>query len=197
MQEWVIINMDDQFEHYCNDVDNYSSDRFLQHGRGLGEKVLVVGESPAPNGWRRSGRAFYTPEGRLLPTGRNLNIALLPFDLTVEQCGFTELVKCFVGKRRSQLLSCGVKCWPIFVRQVEGQQFILLILLGVETLAIWNKINDTEIPIGALSHTFFAGREVKILSLYHPSPISPTGHKRNLEVIQRVTPELTSILMGK
>jgi uracil-DNA glycosylase len=45
----------------------------IQIGRGRGKKVLVVAESPAQNGWRVSGRAFFTSEGKILATGKRLN----------------------------------------------------------------------------------------------------------------------------
>ena len=80
-------------EHYCINIDEFPPTKFLQIGRGKGQDILVVGEAPAPNGWRKSGRAFYTPEGKLLPTGRNLNKLLEPFEVTVEDISFTELIK--------------------------------------------------------------------------------------------------------
>jgi hypothetical protein len=45
-------------EHNCEDPENFLAGKFLQHGSGLGADVLVAGESLAPGGWRKSGRAF-------------------------------------------------------------------------------------------------------------------------------------------
>ena len=80
-------------EHNC-DSDLKVSD-FFQLGSGRGSRVLILGESLAENGWRKSGKAFYTPDGRLLPTGKRLNMLLEKLGLSLEQCCFTELAKCF------------------------------------------------------------------------------------------------------
>ena len=90
-------------EHYCEFPNEFPEHKFHQKGIGKGKYVLLVGESPAPNGWRKSGKACYSPEGKLLPTGKRLNELLTEFGLSVEICGFTELSKCFVGKYRKQL----------------------------------------------------------------------------------------------
>ena len=67
--------------HYCDTISDFPSDKFLQLGSGAGTKILILGESPAPNSWRLSGRAFYTVEGKLLPTGRNMNELLTNYGL--------------------------------------------------------------------------------------------------------------------
>ncbi len=105
---------------------------------------MIIGESPAPNGWRKSEKAFYTTEGKLLPTGRNLNKLLVKYGLSVENCGFTELVKCFVGKDRKLLSSCGEKCWSILMKQMESVDSEFLIILGLKTLELFNKLSTTK-----------------------------------------------------
>ena len=130
-----------EHEHHCQDISHFDINKFFQIGKGNGVSVLIAGESPAANGWRKSGKACYTPEGKLLPTGKRLNELLSPFDLSVEICGFTELAKCFVGKDRHFLLQCSRNCWPIFTKQIESQNIKFIILLGVNTLSIFNILN--------------------------------------------------------
>jgi uracil-DNA glycosylase family 4 len=183
-----------EHEHYCNDTENYPLNKFLQIGTGKGRKVLIVGESPAPNGWRKSGKAFYTPDGRLLPTGKNLNNILNKYDLGVENCGFTELVKCFVGKNRNLLNSCGEKSWDIFVKQLNTYQFTFLIILGVKTLELFNKYSKLSLKIGKIQNAEIADHIYAFLPLYHPSPISPIGHKNNLEIFKTNDQNISQIL---
>jgi uracil-DNA glycosylase family 4 len=183
-----------EHEHYCNDIEKYSLNKFLQLGTGKGRKVLIVGESPAPNGWRKSGRAFYTSNGKLLPTGKNLNKVLNKYDLGVENCGFTELVKCFVGKDRYLLNSCGEKCWDIFGKQLKTYNFEFLIILGVKTLELLNKYANTSLKIGVIEDAEINGHTYTFLPLYHPSPISPVGHKNNLEIFKTNNRNITQIL---
>ncbi|KKR56141.1 MAG: hypothetical protein UT93_C0004G0019 [Candidatus Woesebacteria bacterium GW2011_GWF1_40_24] len=166
-------------EHYCQNSLSLPLDKFHQIGTGKGKDVLIVGESPAENGWRKSGKAFYNPEGKILPTGKRLNLLLSPFNLSVETCGFTELAKCFVGKNRKALERCSLGCWPVFLKQLESIDYKLIIILGVKTLEIFNKLNKTELKTGTLSKTKVNGKDYAILGIYHPSPINPQGQKRN------------------
>lgn len=181
-------------EHYCSDPQNFPLDKFFQKGIGKGKRILIIGEGPAPNGWRKSGKAFYTPEGKLLPTGRNLNKLLTKYDLDVESCGFTELVKCFVGKDRKLLTSCGDKCWPILVKQMESVDSEILIILGVKTLELFNKLTKLNLEIGNMQKAKIGEQFYTVLPIYHPSPISPIGHKRNIEIFSKLDKEIARIL---
>ena len=183
-------------EHFCEDPSSFPPDKFLQAGRAVGTKVLIVGEAPAPNGWRKSGRAFYSPDGKLLSSGRNLNNLLQPFGLTIETCGFTDLVKCYVGKDRRLLFECGRKCWPIFLRQLHGHEFKLVVTLGVTTLEILNTAAGVNFPIGELSTFRIADNEYALLPLYHTSPINPHNHTKNRGILQRWHDDLQGLLTG-
>lgn len=189
------VDQVENHEHYCDSIESFPTDKFLQLGLGVGRKILIVGEAPAPNGWRKSGRAFYTPEGKLLPTGKNLNLLLEEYKLSVETCSFTELVKCYVGKDRKLLTKCGSKCWPIFVTQLNSYAFTFLIILGVKTLELFNLYSSSALPIGEISELIIESKKYKVLPLYHPSPISPIGHKNNLEIVKRNEILLTKLLL--
>jgi len=160
----------------------------------MGKRVLLIGESPAANGWRKSGKACYTPEGKLLPTGKRLNELLSDLDLSVEICGFTELSKCFVGKNRKQLLSCSRKCWPIFLKQLGLCEYKLLIILGVETLKIFNLLSHSNLQTGVLDKIELEGKDYFTLPIFHPSPINPSGRAKNKEIFQRYYISLNKII---
>lgn len=174
-------------EHYCDAISDFPNDKFLQLGSGAGAKILIVGEAPAPNGWRLSGRAFYTVEGKLLPTGRNMNELLVKYGLSVESCAFTELIKCYPGDERKLLKVCGIKCWPIFLRQLEFIKPKLIILLGVKTTEVFNTVSNTTLSMGVVTNLKLAARESKVLPIYHPSPMSPTSRQRNREIFSYLT----------
>lgn len=159
-------------------------------GTDKGKRVLIVGESPAENGWRKSGKAFYNPEGKILPTGKRLNLLLSPFNLSVEICGFTELAKCFVGKNRKALDKCSLGCWPIFLKQLESIDYKLIIILGVKTLEIFNMLNKTELKTGVLTKTKINGKNYAVLGIYHPSPINPQGQRKNQAIFESLTKPL-------
>jgi len=166
-------------KHYCKDPDKFPLSKFHQRGLGKGKQILIVGESPAENGWRNSGRAFYNPEGKILATGKKLNLLLTDFGLSVETCGFTELAKCYVGKNRKILSSCSEGCWPIFLKQLTTEDYKLIILLGVQTLKIFNQLSSLNLEIGKLSKATLDGIKYSFLPIYHPSPRNPYSFNKN------------------
>lgn len=181
-------------EHYCNNIPNFPIDKFFQRGKGLGKRVLIVGEAPAANGWRKSGRAFYTVDGKLIPAGRNLNKLLERYGITIEDCAFTELVKCYVGKDRKLLNECGAKCWKIFLRQIMLERFNLIILLGVKTLEIFNKEAGENLKTGELADISVNKNKYYVLPIYHPSPINPFNRQKNIEIFTRLNTSLELII---
>lgn len=166
-------------EHYCQSPNKFPLEKYHQLGKGEGKTVLIVGESPAANGWRVSGKACYSPQGRLLPSGKRLNELLIPLGLSVETCGFTELAKCFIGKDRKNLAACCRGCWPIFVKQIKMADYKLIIILGIKILEIFNKINNSDLKTGIMSRVKIDDKEYSVLPIYHPSPINPHGQRKN------------------
>jgi uracil-DNA glycosylase family 4 len=181
-------------EHNCENIEDYPLDRFLQLGSGNGEKVLIVGESLARNGWRVSGKAFYSPEGKVLPTGRILNKLIERFDLSIESCGFTEIAKCYIGQDRNQLDECGKKCWPIFAKQIVLHDFKLVILLGKKTLEIFNKCAGTSLETGKIEKINLNKKEYRILPIFHTSPANPYGYIKNKEILDNLEKEINVFL---
>lgn len=179
--------------HVCNNIDEFPLDKFHQLGKGQGNRLLIVGESPAPNGWIISGKACYRSDGKILPTGKRLNELLKPFNLSVEICGFTELSKCFVSKR-SELELCSKKCWPIFLDQIDKKNYKLIILLGVQTTKIFSRLINNKLTIGEITDIILKNRHYKILPIFHPSPINTTGHPKNQILFKKQYKTISCIL---
>jgi len=144
-------------------------------GSGIGRHLLAVGESPAANGWHKSGRAFFTVDGKTVPTGRNFLINLEQIDdrLDLENISFTEIAKCFVGTDRSKLHACATLVWPHFIEQLIYVQPKLVILLGQKTTEIFNLLAGTTLTVGQMESVKIADKSYSILPLYHPSPLNP------------------------
>jgi uracil-DNA glycosylase family 4 len=168
-------------------------EKFHQLGKGKGKKLLIVGESPAPNGWVISGKACYRSDGKILPTGKRLNEILSPIKLSVDVCGFTELSKCFVSNR-AELEVCSKKCWPIFLKQIGDKNYKLLIILGVKTTSIFSKIINENLMMGEIADVQLNGKNYKILPIFHPSPINPTGHQKNISLFKNLYKDIERIL---
>lgn len=166
--------------------------RYYQAGSGSGAHLLIIGEAPAANGWRHSGRAFYTVNGRLLPTGQRLNELLIPLGLSVEHCAFTELIKCYTGNR--PLRACATGCWPTLEIQVGQARPRLILLLGKRTHELMNGLVLDLPAFMELGSVTIAGHYSSFVAIAHPSPVSPTSRGRNRELFDRVGPQLKACI---
>ena len=169
-----IVN-DDSCEDHCCDDSNLAIDKYLQIGKGIGRGILAIAESPASNGWRKSGRAFYTPEGKLVPTGKNFleNIKQIDSGLELGDISFTEIAKCFIANNRKILDVCAAKTWPHFISQIQYVSPKIIILLGKNTTNIFNKLANTSLTVGELAAINLSEQEYVVLPIYHPSPANP------------------------
>ena len=99
-----------------------------------------------------------------------------------------------MGKNRRQLQSCSQKCWPILLRQLSDAKYKLLIILGVETLRIFNLLAKTDLQIGKLDEATVGKDKYFIIALFHPSPINPTGMMKNKAIWEEEVPKIRTSL---
>ena len=171
--------------HNCKEIESNPPSFFFQKGKGVGSKILILGESLPKNGWMDSGRAFYTKEGKLAPTGKKLNEELAILNLSIEKCSFTEIAKCYIGSNRKILKTCGRLCGEHLFSQIKHYKIELILSLGVITKDILEELFDTHLVMGEITQIVYKSKKFFILPLYHPSPASPYGHKRNLIIISK------------
>lgn len=157
----------------------------IQIGSQRGKKILIIGESPAKNGWIISKRAFYTPEGRLFPTGKRLNVYLEPLGLSVEVISFTELVPIVVTSR-TQLPKLAPQYFGALQGKIEELNPRIVITLGVIANQVFESQFHSSFPIGEMYYV----QNFKYFPIYHPSPASPYGHKKNLVLFEKFNAEL-------
>lgn len=156
---------------------------YHQKGSGRGKYVLLIGESPSPRGWH-NGFTCRNAKGDLLSSGRRLNELLLPFGLTVDECGFTELCQRVVEKR-NRLMYFAEKDWPLFLKSVMGKHYKLFVLLGAHTTSIFSRLSGMPLAMGAFADVAVGGKKYAVLPIYHPSPINPKNRERNREIFRR------------
>lgn len=174
----------DQEIHNCGEIASKPVSFFFQQGSSdRGKNIVIVGESLAKKGWVESGNAFYTKEGKLVPTGKRLNEELSLMDITLEECAFTEIAKCYIGNNRKQLPICGALCVEHFKKQLHYFKPRVILSLGVIPKNILSELFDTDLRIGEMGKVMSRDREYLTLPLFHPSPASPYGHAKNLEII--------------
>ena len=151
----------------------------------IGKKsdVVILGEAPANNGWRKSGIAWYDVNHKLLPSGVVLKKLLNIINLTIEDTCFLEAIKCF-PKDRKYLKKCSNNCKTYMIEQLNIIKPKVVLALGDSaTKAIlgikYKKFSDV------VGKEFYVGN-IKVIPIYHPSPISPKSYKGNIEIFEKI-----------
>jgi uracil-DNA glycosylase family 4 len=184
-------------EHYCTDPEAFPFDKkMFKRGEGRGARVLLVGHRPAANGCRKSGEAlFRAPDGQMIRSGENLNALLEPVGLSLENCAYTDLVKCYMVGDNLPPSKCVRGCWPIFERQLGIEDFGLLILLGPP---VWDVISKKAwtflLSMGKLTRVKLSGSPYTVLPLHHPQHSYRDSGPKNRRAIEDVGDELRTML---
>lgn len=148
---------------------------------GVDNDILLVGEAPANNGWRKSHKLWTDINGKILPSGVVLQRLFDIIDRDIFETTFLESVKCFPTERNN-LKICSKNCKEIMLEQIKIINPKLIITLG-------------EFPTRNLLHIKFSKYSdvvgniyeqdgYKVLPIYHPSPISPKSYKGNVPIFQ-------------
>ena len=150
----------------------------------IGKKnIMVVGESPAKNGWLVSGKAFYDVNGKLQATGKVLEKLLNLKGLSIEDIYFTECCKCNVSDR-SRLEECTTNCREFLLKQIEKSPCEIILTMGVfaSQVVLNQKIKAFKDFVGKEFKIAFGLKIKKVIPIYHPSPINPKGFAQNKEI---------------
>ena len=143
---------------------------------------IILGESPAKDGWIESKRAFYNTKGKLQASGRVLEKLLNNIGYSINDIYFTEMCKCILFDRK-ELDSCIKNCFPFLVKQLLSLNSSVKIIVTMgknSTQAFLNKkIKTFSEIVGSVTTVNIEGREFILLPIYHPSPLNPLGYKGN------------------
>ena len=147
---------------------------------GSDDRVLILGESPAKNGWRTSGRAWYKPNGEITASGKVLKKLLAQIGIVLEDLFFTEAAKCTPANAK-RVKECVEKCRPFLAEQLKIIRPRVIVPLGVHATksllsAPFKRFADV---VGRAHATEFG----IVIPIYHPSPISPAGYKKNVPIM--------------
>ena len=73
----------------CGDmIEKFPNSKTVSIGKR--NDIVILGEAPANNGWRKSGIAWYDVENKLLPSGKILQKLLDEVNLKLEDTYFLE-----------------------------------------------------------------------------------------------------------
>ena len=152
--------------------------------------ILVLGESPAKDGWIVSKKAFYNSKGDLQASGKVLEKLLNLIGLTIEDVYFTEVCKCVISDR-NKLRECSNNCKEILFKQIELLECDIILTMGVhptETL-LGYEIKKLKDHIGKKYEIQFGGKKKTVIPIYHTSPANPLCYKGNEGVFVNVIKE--------
>ena len=131
--------------------------------------IVILGEAPANNGWRKSGIAWYDINHKLLPSGIVLQKLLNEIGLKIEDTYFLEAIKCY-PKNRKYLKKCSDNCKKFLFKQLDAIKPKVILSLG-------DAATKTLLDVKYKKFSDIVGKEFKvndyvIIPIYHPSPIS-------------------------
>lgn len=185
MDNYQLLKMIDNEIYNCNLCNNlvekFLNDRTVYLGSN--NDIVLIGEAPANNGWRKSHMLWKDVNGKVLPSGKVLQklfdfIGKSIFDIT-----FIEAVKCYPIKRNN-LKICSKNCKCFMMRQLEILKPKLIITLGdAPTRSILDfKFDKFSEVVGNI----YKVNDFSVLPIYHPSPISPKSYKENVPIFNKI-----------
>lgn len=162
-------------------VEKFTSKNTISFGNR--NDILILGEAPANNGWRKSGKAFYDVDNKLLPSGKVLNVLLNEIDLSLDDVCFLEAIKCYPIKR-SNLNKCKNNCRSFLNRQICLLKPKVILTMGDYPTKCLLNIRYSK--YGDVVGKIFKYNDIIVIPIYHPSPISPLSYKGNIEIFKGV-----------
>lgn len=183
-----LLLVDNDIHNCClcdNMIEKFPNSKTVSVGKK--KDILILGEAPANNGWRKSGVAWYDVDYKLLPSGVVLQKLLDEINLKIEDTYFLEAIKCYPVDRK-YLSKCGVNCKKYLLRQLE-------IIKPKVILALGDSATKTILNIKYKKFSDVVGRVFdvngyKVIPIYHPSPISPMSYKGNIEIFKKLKDEM-------
>ena len=117
--------------HECNLcdglVEKFPNSKTVSIGKS--SDIVILGEAPANNGWRKSGRAWYDINNKLLPSGVVLEKLLSIINLKIEDTYFLEAIKCYPIDRKN-LTKCNKNCKQYLMKLLEIIKPKIVLALG-------------------------------------------------------------------
>lgn len=188
-QECAKVSNIDNIIYNCikchHNVEKFTTSKTIHFG--INKNIVILGEAPANNGWRKSGKVWYDVNNKLLPSGKVMQKLLDEIDCQLLDITFLEAIKCY-PKDRKYLNTCKKNCHDILSEQIEILNPKILLALGdTATKAILNiKYSKFSEVVGKVFEKEINGKIIKVIPIYHPSPVSPLSYKGNLPIFQKL-----------
>lgn len=150
---------------------------------------IIIGESPAKDGWIVSKKAFYNTQGKLQASGRVLSKLLDIIGYKIDDIYFTECCKCIIEERKT-LDKCAENCKEILFKQLLSLDSFCNIIIPMgksPTQVLLNtKIERFSDYVGKTFDITIGERSFKVLPIYHTSPLNPKGYAENIPIFENL-----------
>ncbi len=165
-------------------VEKFNNDATVSIGNK--SDIVILGEAPANNGWRKSGVAWYDENHNLIPSGIILQRLLKLIDYALEDTYFFEAIKCY-PKSRKYLKECSNNCRKYLLEQLLIIDPKIILTLG--DIATRSLLDIKYSKFGNVAGKCFNYEGYDVIPIYHPSPISPLSYGGNVEIFENVIKE--------
>ncbi len=167
----------------CSNVDKFIS-KTIYYGSNC--NLLFIGEAPAKNGWRVTGKVWTGPDGKIIPSGKVFEKLLKIINLELFDVSFTEAIKCYPMDGKVLTDNCK-NCEEHLINLVNLLKPNLIIPMGAHAARnlLANKLQISQMA-GKIYTSTKLGENIHILPIYHPSPASPVGYKNNIEIFENI-----------
>lgn len=162
-------------------VDKFPNDTTVFIGKD--NDIVLVGEAPANNGWRKSHKLWKDVNGKILPSGVVLQKLFDIIDRDIFETSFLESVKCYPLERKN-LKTCSKNCKNIMLEQLKILNPKLIITLG--EFPTRNLLDFVFKKFADVVGNIYEVNGYKILPIYHPSPISPKSYTGNIPIFEKL-----------
>ncbi len=173
-----------------NKVEKFNHYTSIHYGKN--NNILIVGEAPANNGWRKSGKCWYKDDGKITGSGEIMTRLLKIINYNLEDVSFIEAVKCFPISRNN-LNYCKEKCFTYLLRQINILKPKIILTMGdIATKSLLKNLNYKKFSdiVGNNYVIKIENDSYKVIPIYHPSPISPMGYKGNINIFNNIKEKL-------
>lgn len=162
-------------------VDKFPNDKTVFFGKD--NDIVLVGEAPANNGWRKSHKLWKDVNGKILPSGVVLQKLFDIIDRDIFETSFLESVKCYPLERKN-LKTCSKNCKNIMLEQLKILNPKLIITLG--EFPTRNLLDFKFDKFADVVGNIYEVNGYTILPIYHPSPISPKSYIGNIPIFEKL-----------
>lgn len=170
----------------CSNCKNAHSPAFFTVSFGADCRILVIGEAPAKNGWRITGKAWINEKGELVPTGKTLQKLLNEIGLDISDITYMEAIKCYPeGGRvtKEQQINCRYFCFEQ-IGLLKPQIILSMGKYATEYL-LGNDHKFSDLVGKQMFLNTNYGHFI-VVPIYHTSPASPASYKGNIEAFRKI-----------